>query len=140
MLFRSMSGKSVIGMMEEALTSTNGCKFRRICASAAESSLTTEHGGQLIQNTWVLFKFTKFDQVWSTVNDDTQPIAFQQSRLASGSSINQPKADVTQIANAPGVVHSGCSLLTGSNFSVRSMCIFLEGSGEESHKTYHRVH
>ena len=96
MLFKSMSGKSAVWMMEEALTSTNGCKFRRICASAAESSLTTEHGGQLIQNTRVLFKFTKFDQVWSPVNDDTQPIAFQQSRLASGSSINQPKADVTQ--------------------------------------------
>ena len=100
MLFKLMSGKSAVWMIEEALTSINGCKFHRICASAAESSLTTEHGGQLIQNTQVLFKFTKFDQVWSTVNndtsDDTQPIVFQQSRLASGSSINQPKADVTQ--------------------------------------------
>ena len=54
--------------------------------------------------------------------------------------ISQPKADVTQIANALGMVHSGCGLLTGSDFSVRSMCIFLEGSGEESHKTHHRVH
>ena len=135
-----MSGKSAVWMMEEALTSTNGCKFRRICASAAESSLTTEHGGQLIQNTRFLFKFSKFDQVWSTVNDDTQPIAFQQSRLASGSSINQPKADVTQIANAPGMVHSGCGLLTGSDFSVRSMYLFLEGPGEESHKTHRPVH
>ena len=43
-------------------------------------------------------------------------------------SINQPKADVTQIANAPGMVHSGCGLLTGSDFSVRSMCIILEGN------------
>ena len=43
--------------------------------------------------------------------------------------INQPKADVTQIANAPGMVHSGCGLLTGSDFSARSMCISSEGSG-----------
>ena len=54
--------------------------------------------------------------------------------------INQPKADVTQIANAPGMVHSGCGLLTGSDFSVRSMYLFLEGPGEESHKTHRPVH
>ena len=55
-------------------------------------------------------------------------------------SINQPKADATQIANAPGMVHSSCSLLTSWDFLVRSMYLLLEDSGEESHKTHYWVH